>query len=321
MSTISPQARQELVAAVTERYQRSTPAERGRILDEFVALTGYHRKHAIRVLNGSSAVSAVRRGRRSVYDEAVTEGLVVLWEASDRVCGKRLKALLPTLVPALERHGHVTLDPPGTRATDGGERRHDRPPPGVREGGDGWSAPAPSFRGRQRTGQGSGAHVRRLAGSGAGLRRGRPRRALWIVDGWQLRLDAGADRYRQRLDGMRTAARACSRRRGRRGGSAPRRPPVSVAGDRHRQRQRVSQRGVDRLLQGARHRANPYAKASHFRRAADRGRAAGSADGPGIPADRRPGGGDASAFRAIAQHFGVDDHTVAKAIRWFHREL
>ena len=103
MSTISPQARQELVTAVAERYQRSTPAERGRILDEFVALTGYHRKHAIRVLNGSSAMPAVRRGRRSVYDEAVTEGLVVLWEASDRVCGKRLKALLPTLVPALER--------------------------------------------------------------------------------------------------------------------------------------------------------------------------------------------------------------------------
>ena len=101
MLTISPQARQELVAAVAERYQRSTPAERGRILDEFVALTGYHRKHAIRVLNGSSAMPAVRRGRRSVYDEAVTEGLVVLWEASDRVCGKRLKALLPTLVPAL----------------------------------------------------------------------------------------------------------------------------------------------------------------------------------------------------------------------------
>ena len=111
MSTMSPEGRRELVAAVTERYRRSTPAERGRILDEFVALTGYHRKHAIRVLNGESAMPAVRRGRRSVYDEAVTEGLVVLWEASDRVCGKRLKALLPTLVPALERHGHLTLDP------------------------------------------------------------------------------------------------------------------------------------------------------------------------------------------------------------------
>ena len=43
-------------------------------------------------------------------DEAVTEGLVVLWEASDRGCGKRLKALLPTLVPALKRHAHRTLN-------------------------------------------------------------------------------------------------------------------------------------------------------------------------------------------------------------------
>ena len=36
--------------------------------------------------------------------------LVVLGEASDRLCGKRLKALLPVLVPAMERHGHLQLD-------------------------------------------------------------------------------------------------------------------------------------------------------------------------------------------------------------------
>jgi hypothetical protein len=35
----------------------------------------------------------------------VREALVVLWEASDRVCGKRLKAMVPLLVPSLERHG------------------------------------------------------------------------------------------------------------------------------------------------------------------------------------------------------------------------
>jgi hypothetical protein len=34
----------------------------------------------------------------------------VLWEASDRICGKRLKALLPILVPALERNGHLSLN-------------------------------------------------------------------------------------------------------------------------------------------------------------------------------------------------------------------
>ena len=111
MSTISAGTRQELVTAVADRYRQSTAAEKRLILDEFVALTGYHRKHAVRVLNGSAITPRARRGRRCVYDAAVTEGLIVLWEASDRMCGKRLKALLPTLVPALEHHGHLSLDP------------------------------------------------------------------------------------------------------------------------------------------------------------------------------------------------------------------
>jgi hypothetical protein len=34
----------------------------------------------------------------------------VLWEAGDRICGKRLKALLPLLVKAMERHGHLQLE-------------------------------------------------------------------------------------------------------------------------------------------------------------------------------------------------------------------
>jgi hypothetical protein len=35
----------------------------------------------------------------------------VSWEAADRVCGKRLNALIPKLVDAMERHGHLDLDP------------------------------------------------------------------------------------------------------------------------------------------------------------------------------------------------------------------
>ena len=35
----------------------------------------------------------------------------MLWEASDRVCGKRLRPLLPTLIDAMERHGHLQLAP------------------------------------------------------------------------------------------------------------------------------------------------------------------------------------------------------------------
>src|SRR6516165_1911908 len=108
MRRISMVARDELVAAVADRYARGDRGERGRILDEFAAVTGYHRKHAMRLLRAGQVNRRCgpRPGRR-VYDDAVREALIVLWEASDRICGKRLRPLLPILVEAMERHGHL----------------------------------------------------------------------------------------------------------------------------------------------------------------------------------------------------------------------
>lgn len=102
--------RKELIEALRARYSGAPPMEKTKILDEFVALTGYHRKHAIRVLR-EEAVTKEMRARNRLYDEAVRQALTVLWEAADRVCGKRLKALIPMLVDAMERHGHLDLDP------------------------------------------------------------------------------------------------------------------------------------------------------------------------------------------------------------------
>ena len=102
--------RDELVAAIADRYARGSRGERVRILDEFVAVTGFHRKHAARLLGGGQQGSRVGpRPSRRVYDDAVREALIVLWEASDRICGKRLKPLVPTLIEAMERHGHLQL--------------------------------------------------------------------------------------------------------------------------------------------------------------------------------------------------------------------
>ena len=112
MRRVSMATRDELVAAVAERYARSDRAERSRILDEFVAVTGHHRKHAMRLLRGGrSRDDRQERRRIRVYDAAMREALIVLWEASDRVCGKRLRPLLPVLIEAMERHGHVQLAP------------------------------------------------------------------------------------------------------------------------------------------------------------------------------------------------------------------
>ena len=103
--------RKELVEALRLRYRSAAFSDRIKILDEFVALTCYHRKHAIRVLRGEFSPATEVRLRNRVYDEAVAQALTVLWEAADRVCGKRLKPLIPMLVDAMERHGHLDLDP------------------------------------------------------------------------------------------------------------------------------------------------------------------------------------------------------------------
>ena len=108
--------RKELVEAVRQRYQDATLATKTNILNEFVEVTGYHRKHAVRLLGpsgGRKRDEESRSGRR-IYDDAVQQILIVLWEAADRICGKRLKAAIPALIESMERHGHLQL-PTGVR--------------------------------------------------------------------------------------------------------------------------------------------------------------------------------------------------------------
>ncbi len=107
---IRSRGNEELVRALRERYSGSTRRERSRMLDEFVKLSGYHRKHAIRILNTSADLPRARQPGRRVYDEAVRQALAIVWEAADRICGKRLKVAVPDLVRALEAHGRLALE-------------------------------------------------------------------------------------------------------------------------------------------------------------------------------------------------------------------
>ena len=106
-------ARQELLATLRDRYRSSFKKDKSRILDEFVAVTGHHREHGIRLLghlDDDEGAPRPTRGQR-IYDEAVREAVIVIWEAADRICGKRPKAAMPHLVASMERHGHLALDP------------------------------------------------------------------------------------------------------------------------------------------------------------------------------------------------------------------
>jgi len=103
--------RRELIEAVAARYRGAERGQKKEILDEFVKVTGFHRKHAIRVLKKSSRQGGREpRQRARIYNEAVREALTMLWEAADRICGKRLRQLIAGLIDAMERHGHLRLD-------------------------------------------------------------------------------------------------------------------------------------------------------------------------------------------------------------------
>jgi hypothetical protein len=81
------------------------------MLDEFTEVTGLHRKAAIRLLNRQGQpVTSKRRGRKRKYGTEVTEALRVVWEASDRLCSRRLQPFLPEMVRILRRHGEQQID-------------------------------------------------------------------------------------------------------------------------------------------------------------------------------------------------------------------
>ena len=77
---ISKMAKQELLDTIRDRYRSSTKKDKSRILDEFIAVTGHHRKHGIRLLGQLDYHEDTTRsvkGRR-IYDEAVREAMIVI---------------------------------------------------------------------------------------------------------------------------------------------------------------------------------------------------------------------------------------------------
>jgi len=100
----------EYTEAVRGRYLWASKKEKGRILDEFTKVIGYHRKAAIRLLRrGNQPKVNKKRGRPRQYGAAVVGALRVAWEATDRLCSKRLHPFLPELIKTLRRHGDSTM--------------------------------------------------------------------------------------------------------------------------------------------------------------------------------------------------------------------
>ncbi len=106
-----------------KRYRRASRKEKGVMLNEFTALTGYNRTYASYVLSrhgrevkgvpGKVFVGEFRkkhtRKRESYYGMDVKKELIKIWEIMDYICGKRLAPVMSELVPKLIEHGELDI--------------------------------------------------------------------------------------------------------------------------------------------------------------------------------------------------------------------
>ena len=110
---MSLKSKRELLEAVQPRYLKANKAEKQKILDEFTNATGYHRKHAIRVLKNKVQVQNILRRKtksyKTIYRGEVVQALELIWEIYGRICSKRLQPFLPEAIRVLERCKEIEL--------------------------------------------------------------------------------------------------------------------------------------------------------------------------------------------------------------------
>ena len=119
---LTMKARQEVSKATAGQYRGASKKEKSKILDQFIATTGYSRWYARlmlrhegrRIQTDKQTIVVVerksrrRRRRARRYDEKVQTALVRLWRIMDYICGKRLQPLLPELLPVLKRYNEFS---------------------------------------------------------------------------------------------------------------------------------------------------------------------------------------------------------------------
>ncbi|MFI5339585.1 MAG: integrase [Candidatus Methylomirabilales bacterium] len=109
---MTEQARWEYLKAIYARYREAAREAKGRILDEFCEGTGYHRKYAVRLLNGpppGHRPPQHRRQRAVRYSTQVIQILAAIWAAAGYPWSIRLQALLPLWLPWARTRFRLTL--------------------------------------------------------------------------------------------------------------------------------------------------------------------------------------------------------------------
>jgi len=85
---ISKNTKRELIEVLRKRYRVSMKNEKTKILDDFISLTGFHRKHAVRVLGGNPAD---QKSKQSFDRQGTIVKLTLLSLLDQELIGKTIK--------------------------------------------------------------------------------------------------------------------------------------------------------------------------------------------------------------------------------------
>ncbi len=127
MKKISMKSRKEIIEKKSREYKRARKKEKSKILDSIVQLIGYNRNYAARILRnygkkvtmlrGSNRIVFIgsfckdkRRKRNKIYDEEVLKVLKKIWAIMDFICGKRLKAMMESIINKLEEKNELIIE-------------------------------------------------------------------------------------------------------------------------------------------------------------------------------------------------------------------
>lgn len=95
-------SKREYLIELKKKYHKAKKKKKGQFLDDFCDFTGHNRKYAMDLLNKPIKSKWKHpKERLKIYDQAVIDALLRLWDAADFICGERLHPYIPELLECL----------------------------------------------------------------------------------------------------------------------------------------------------------------------------------------------------------------------------